>query len=230
MAIDGTTLNKVLQERRQPGHQGHRRDRLIKGTKNVDYYATFDNFQVGVLQASSIVDKLGLKQGRGRSTSSSSAARRMTITAYFFYDGAMIAQTPIWTAAARHCATKQLGMNKVGTLRWDGATTRAAWTTCSSAFYGAQKVHAVLCRRMTASPSASCPRSGAWAAARPNSRASRVRARCRDPVGGVHPQGHEQHSTIYKGHAQSWGDGLDGGCVVAGKAPEVNDTKTTTMA
>ena len=35
-------------------------DRLIRETPNVDYYATFDNFKVGVLQGSYIVDKLGL--------------------------------------------------------------------------------------------------------------------------------------------------------------------------
>ena len=41
-------------------------DRPIKGTKNVDYYATFDTTsRLGVLQAGSIVDKLGLKQGKG---------------------------------------------------------------------------------------------------------------------------------------------------------------------
>jgi putative multiple sugar transport system substrate-binding protein len=33
-------------------------DRLIRDTPNVDYYATFDNFQVGVLQAGYIVKAL----------------------------------------------------------------------------------------------------------------------------------------------------------------------------
>src|SRR5436190_14138913 len=64
-AIDGTTLSKALQNAADKGIKIIAYDRLIRGSKNVDYYATFDNFQVGVLQATSIVDKLGLKQGKG---------------------------------------------------------------------------------------------------------------------------------------------------------------------
>ena len=64
-AIDGTTLSNALQKAADAGIKVIAYDRLIKGSKNVDYYATFDNFQVGVLQAGSIVDKLGLKQGKG---------------------------------------------------------------------------------------------------------------------------------------------------------------------
>ncbi len=64
-SIDGTTLSRVLQSAADKGVKVIAYDRLIKGSKNVDYYATFDNFQVGVLQAQSIVDKLGLKQGKG---------------------------------------------------------------------------------------------------------------------------------------------------------------------
>src|SRR6187549_1499975 len=53
-AIDGTTLSDVLQKAADKGVKVIAYDRLIKGSKNVDYYATFDNFQVGVLQAQSI--------------------------------------------------------------------------------------------------------------------------------------------------------------------------------
>src|SRR5678816_1692523 len=64
-AIDGTTLSDALQKAADKGIKVIAYDRLIRGSKNVDYYTTFDNYQVGVLQASSIVDKLGLKQGKG---------------------------------------------------------------------------------------------------------------------------------------------------------------------
>src|SRR5579862_663435 len=49
-SIDGTTLSNVLQKAADKGVKIIAYDRLIKGSKNVDYYATFDNFQVGVLQ------------------------------------------------------------------------------------------------------------------------------------------------------------------------------------
>src|SRR5882757_8320568 len=61
-AIDGTTLSDVLQQAADKKIKVIAYDRLIRKSPNVDYYATFDNFQVGVLQASSIEASLGLKQ------------------------------------------------------------------------------------------------------------------------------------------------------------------------
>ena len=62
-AIDGSALTDVLQQAADADIPVISYDRLIRGTENVDYYATFDNFKVGVLQGGYIVDKLGL-QGR----------------------------------------------------------------------------------------------------------------------------------------------------------------------
>ena len=64
-AIDGTTLTDVLQKAADKGIKVMAYDRLIRGSKNVNYYATFDNFQVGVLQAGYIEKALNLKAGKG---------------------------------------------------------------------------------------------------------------------------------------------------------------------
>src|SRR5437879_13617519 len=64
-AIDGTTLSDALQKAADKGVKVIAYDRLIKGSKNVDYYATFDNYQVGVLQAQYIETALKLKEGKG---------------------------------------------------------------------------------------------------------------------------------------------------------------------
>src|SRR3954447_12946398 len=53
-AIDGTTLSDILKQAKAKGITVIAYDRLIRDTPSVDYYATFDNFQVGVLQAQSI--------------------------------------------------------------------------------------------------------------------------------------------------------------------------------
>src|SRR5579863_10391177 len=63
-AIDGTTLSDALQKAADQGIKIISYDRLIVGSPNVDYYATFDNFQVGVLQAGTIVKGLGLDAGK----------------------------------------------------------------------------------------------------------------------------------------------------------------------
>src|SRR3977135_3451201 len=64
-AIDGTTLSDVLKQAKAKGITVIAYDRLIRDTPNVDYYATFDNFRVGVLQAQSIEQALKLKDGKG---------------------------------------------------------------------------------------------------------------------------------------------------------------------
>src|SRR5205807_9903387 len=58
-AIDGTTLSDVLKQAKAKGITVIAYDRLIRDTPNVHYYATFDNFQDGVLQAQSIEQRLG---------------------------------------------------------------------------------------------------------------------------------------------------------------------------
>jgi len=50
-SIDGTTLSDILKKAHAAGAKVIAYDRLIKKTGDVDYYATFDNFKVGVLQA-----------------------------------------------------------------------------------------------------------------------------------------------------------------------------------
>jgi putative multiple sugar transport system substrate-binding protein len=143
-SIDGTTLSKVLQSAADKGIKVVAYDRLIKGSKNVDYYATFDNFQVGVLQASSIVDKLGLKAGKGPFNIELFGGSPDDNNAFFFYDGAMSVLKPYIDSGKLVVRSKQLGMDKVGTLRWDGAVAQARMDNLLSAFYGKEKLHAVL--------------------------------------------------------------------------------------
>ena len=143
-AIDGTTLSDVLQKAADKGVKIIAYDRLIKGSKNVDYYATFDNFQVGVLQANSIVDKLGLKQGKGPFNIELFGGSPDDNNAFFFYDGAMSVLKPYIDSGKLVVRSKQMGMDKVGTLRWDGAVAQARMDNLLSAFYGKDKVNAVL--------------------------------------------------------------------------------------
>jgi putative multiple sugar transport system substrate-binding protein len=143
-AIDGTTLSNALQKAADAGIKVIAYDRLIKGSKNVDYYATFDNFQVGVLQAGSIVDKLGLKQGKGPFNIELFGGSPDDNNAFFFYDGAMSVLKPYIDSGKLVVRSKQMGMDKVGTLRWDGAVAQARMDNLLSAFYGNARVDAVL--------------------------------------------------------------------------------------
>src|SRR5581483_10520550 len=143
-AIDGTTLSDVLKQAKAKGVTVIAYDRLIRDTPNVDYYATFDNFQVGVLQAQSIVDKLGLKDGKGPFNIELFGGSPDDNNAYFFYNGSMSVLQPYIDSGKLKVASGQMGMDKVATLRWDGATAQARMDNLLSAFYGNKHVDAVL--------------------------------------------------------------------------------------
>ena len=143
-SIDGTTLSDVLQKAAEKGIKTIAYDRLIKNSKNVDYYATFDNFQVGVLQATSLVDALKLKEGKGPFNIELFGGSPDDNNAYFFYDGAMSVLKPYLDSGKLVVRSKQMGMDKVGTLRWDGAVAQARMDNLLSAFYGNAKINAVL--------------------------------------------------------------------------------------
>jgi putative multiple sugar transport system substrate-binding protein len=64
--------------------------------------------------------------------------------AYFFYDGAMSVLKPYIDSGRLVVGSGQMGMNKVSTLRWDGATAQARMDNLLSAFYSNKKLAAVL--------------------------------------------------------------------------------------
>jgi len=143
-AIDGTTLSDVLKQAKAKGIIVIAYDRLIRDTPNVDYYATFDNFQVGVLQAQSIDQGLGLKEGKGPFNIELFGGSPDDNNAYFFYNGAMSVLQPYIDSGKLVIGSGQKGMDKVSTLRWDGATAQARMDNLLSAFYGRKRVDAVL--------------------------------------------------------------------------------------
>lgn len=143
-AIDGTTLSHVLQEAANKGVKVIAYDRLIRGSKNVDYYATFDNFQVGVLQANYIVKALKLQEGKGPFNIELFGGSPDDNNAFFFYNGAMSVLKPYIDSGKLVVRSKQMGMDKVSTLRWDGAVAQSRMDNLLSAYYTKDRVDAVL--------------------------------------------------------------------------------------
>ncbi|KQT50730.1 sugar ABC transporter substrate-binding protein [Aureimonas sp. Leaf454] len=143
-SIDGTTLTDVLQQAADAGIKVIAYDRLIKNSPNVDYYATFDNFQVGVLQAQSIEKALDLKNAAGPFNIELFGGSPDDNNAFFFYDGAMSVLQPYIDSGKLVVQSGQTGMDKVGTLRWDPATAQARMDNILSANYTDKKVDAVL--------------------------------------------------------------------------------------
>ncbi|WP_420342129.1 multiple monosaccharide ABC transporter substrate-binding protein [Paenirhodobacter sp.] len=144
-AIDGTTLSNALDNAAAAGVKVIAYDRLIRDSGNVDYYATFDNFKVGVIQATSLVDGLKARfpdvkpwnvELFGGSPDDNNA--------YFFYNGAMSVLQPMIDKGEIKIPSGQTGMDKVGTLRWDGAVAQARMDNILSANYTQSHVNGVL--------------------------------------------------------------------------------------
>ena len=144
-AIDGTTLSNALANAAALDIPVVAYDRLIRDSGDVSYYATFDNFKVGVQQATSLVE--GLKDRFpdespwnielfGGSPDDNNA--------YFFYDGAMSVLQPLIDDGSVNVVSGQMGMDKVGTLRWDGAVAQSRMDNLLSAQYTDKTVHGVL--------------------------------------------------------------------------------------
>ena len=64
--------------------------------------------------------------------------------AFFFYDGAMSVLQPMIDAGDIVIKSGQMGMDQVGTLRWDGAVAQARMDNLLSANYTDARVHGVL--------------------------------------------------------------------------------------
>ncbi|NLY42893.1 MAG: sugar ABC transporter substrate-binding protein [Clostridiaceae bacterium] len=143
-SIDGESLTDVLAKAAEENIPVIAYDRLIRKTPNVDYYATFDNFKVGVLQGSYIESALGLKEGKGPFNIELFGGSPDDNNAYFFYDGAMSVLQPYIDSGQLVVKSGQMGMDKVATLRWDGATAQARMDNLLSAHYTTDRIHAVL--------------------------------------------------------------------------------------
>jgi len=144
-AIDGTTLSDILQRAADADVKVVAYDRLIRDSGNVDYYATFDNFQVGVLQATSLVNGLKERFGDvkpwnvelfGGSPDDNNA--------FCFYGGAMSVLQPLIDGGDIVITSGQTGMEQVGTLRWDGTVAQARMENLLSSNYTDAHVHGVL--------------------------------------------------------------------------------------
>ncbi|MBD1545540.1 multiple monosaccharide ABC transporter substrate-binding protein [Roseibium aggregatum] len=143
-AIDGTTLSNALENAAASGIKVIAYDRLIRDSGNVDYYATFDNFKVGVQQATSLVNGLKERFGDGPYNVELFGGSPDDNNAYFFYNGAMSVLQPLIDAGKVNIVSGQMGMDTVGTLRWDGAVAQARMDNLLSAYYTDKQVNGVL--------------------------------------------------------------------------------------
>jgi putative multiple sugar transport system substrate-binding protein len=142
-SIDGTAITTQLQEAADRKIPVIAYDRLIRNSPNVDYYATFDNFKVGVEQANSLVKGLG--DGAGPFNIELFAGSPDDNNATFFFNGAMSVLKPLIDSGKLVVKSGQTDFARAAILRWDPATAqRRMEDLLTKTYTGGAKVAGVL--------------------------------------------------------------------------------------
>ncbi|GII01345.1 multiple monosaccharide ABC transporter substrate-binding protein [Planobispora takensis] len=150
-SIDGTAITTQLQQAADKKIPVIAYDRLIRNTPNVDYYATFDNYKVGVQQATSLLVGLGMKKQDGSDGDAKGpfnveifAGSPDDNNATFFYNGAMDTLKPYIDKGTLVVKSGETDFKTVAILRWDPATAQKRMEDLITKSYSDAKVQGVL--------------------------------------------------------------------------------------
>lgn len=144
-AIDGAALTEVLRKAAENDIKVIAYDRLIMNTEHVDYYATFDNFQVGVFQGRYIEENLGLKEKAGPFNIELFAGSPDDNNALFFNGGAMSILQPYIDQGKLVVPSRQTEFTTIAIHGWASASAQARMDNLITANYaGGRKLDAVL--------------------------------------------------------------------------------------
>lgn len=144
-SIDGSALKGVLEKAAKENVKVIAYDRLIKDSPYVDYYATFDNYKVGVLQGTYIIEKLGLDKGeKGPFTMEVFGGSPDDNNAYFFNNGAMDTLKPYIDSKVLVIKSKQVAMEQIAIQDWKAEGAQARMDNLLTAYYADEPVDVVL--------------------------------------------------------------------------------------
>jgi putative multiple sugar transport system substrate-binding protein len=130
-SIDGKALTTQLQNAADHKIPVIAYDRLLLNTPNVDYYATFDNFKVGVQQATSLLTGLKVLNADGSKGTAKGpfnielfAGSPDDNNATFFYNGAMSVLKPYLADKTLAVKSGQTDFKPIAILRWEAKTAQ----------------------------------------------------------------------------------------------------------
>ncbi|MCW2538252.1 MAG: xylF [Modestobacter sp.] len=151
-AIDGTALSSQLQAAADAKIPVISYDRLIRGTENVDFYVSFDNYKVGVAQGTSLLVGLGLLN---EDVSKGTATGPFNIELFagslddnntqYFFGGAMDTLKPYIEDGTLVVKSGQTDIEQAATLRWQQETAQKRMEDLLTAGYNdGTKINGVL--------------------------------------------------------------------------------------
>ncbi|MDR1710475.1 MAG: sugar-binding protein [Propionibacteriaceae bacterium] len=148
-SIESKALIPTLAKAKEKGIIIIAYDRLLMDTKDVDYYATFDNEKVGNLQGDYIIDQLDLNNAAGPFNIEMFAGSPDDNNAGLFFKGAYDKLTPflengkLVSQSGKVPATLDK-WTEIGILAWKSETAQNEMENRLNSFYTSQKVDVVL--------------------------------------------------------------------------------------
>ena len=149
-SIDGTALAPILADAKSQDITVIAYDRLINGTDNVDYYATFDNYGVGKMQGEFIVEQLDLENTTETFNLEPFAGSPDDNNAKFFFSGAWDVLLPYVEAGtlvvpSGKAPASNDDWQSIGIQGWSSDTAQSEMENRLNSFYGGgKKVNIVL--------------------------------------------------------------------------------------
>lgn len=119
-------------------------DRLIMNTKDISYYATFDNFTVGKLQGEYIIDYLDLDEESGPFNIELFGGAPDDNNARFFFDGAMSILQPYIDKGTLVVKSKQTDFAKIAIENWSSSIAQTRMDNLLTSTYTDDTVDAIL--------------------------------------------------------------------------------------
>ena len=145
-SIDGDSLGTVLAQAKEAGIPVIAYDRLIMNSDAVTYYATFDNWLVGVKQGEFIRDALDLDNADGPFNIEFITGDPGDNNINFFFDGAMSILTPYLESGKLVCPSGQTEKATVATANWATDAAQARFEAILGSYYAdGTQLDAVLC-------------------------------------------------------------------------------------
>lgn len=135
-SIDGEALGTALDQAKEKNIPVIAYDRLIMNSDAVSYYATFDNWDVGVKQGEYIVEALDLANAGDKTYNIEFITGDPgDNNINFFFDGAMSVLQPYLDAGTLVCPSGQIEKQTVATANWATDAAQSRFENILASYY-----------------------------------------------------------------------------------------------
>lgn len=118
--VDELSLTDVLAKAKAKNINVIAYDRLIRNTDAVDYFATFDHYEVGVKQAKYIVERLHLGISDKTYNIELFSGSPLGNVAKNIYEGSMSVLKPYFDSGILVCPSGEVSFDETSTMHWKG--------------------------------------------------------------------------------------------------------------